>query len=570
MSTITVDRLKIYTQLPILHLLSFKGKIEQNQHGVCDFEFQLTDECEIKEFGSIFQESMIKVYELNAEEKTERPLFCGLINDIRFKKVGGVSTVTVKTVTSSMKLDRERKMRSFQNIEMTYHDVVKKVLEGYSDVNVIWCVDKDKKIDRPIIQYKETDWEFIIRLASHFHSGVWVDETKENIWLYIGVKENAGYEKIEDDFYECGINPRYYENEECRGNRSRERYVYFILKRYENRSVGDGVDFSQRQMVICRKEIGFDKGELLFYYIIGYRELLYEKTKYNRLFAGLQLEGEVKSVERELVKIHLLIDGDEEQEFFSYPWLPVTGNIFYCMPEVNSKVLLQFWGEDERNAVVKSVIRTNADVCSGYTDEQNRTFETLEKKTLKFFPEEIAVSSVKAGNMPEIALRDKAGIYFRIHEKFDVEADENIVIKAGKIYWSAPVGIVQCAAQSSMEIHQDFNLYSPEGLNHVQVDTKDIAIVERNEKRKYSSMPNLQMGYAALGAVPTFGSDMGEVTAFGMSAIAGIPMTGGGKTTVALTNAVNGIPYDTNAVMAIKVNVMNGGYPLPKCKKNFK
>lgn len=570
MNEITVDRLKIYTQLPILHLLSFKGKIEQNQHGTCEFEFQLNDENNIEEFRIIPEESVIKIYELDKKEKGEYSLFCGLINDINVKKSGGVSSITVKTVTSSIKLDRERKTRSFQNKEMTYRDIIEKVTSDYQNVQIIWCIDEDKAIDRPIIQYKETDWEFIIRLTSHFHSGVWVDETKESIRLYIGVKESNRFEKIKDCSYECGISSRYYENDGCRGKKLKESYVYYILKRYENRSVGDGVNFSKRQLMICRKEIGFEKGELLFYYTIGTKDLLYEKIKYNRLFAGLQLEGEVKSVEKELIKIHLLIDGEKEQELFPFPWRPITGNIFYCMPEVNSIVLLQFLGEDERNAVVKSVIRTNADVCGGYSDEQNRVFETLEKKTLKFFPEEITLSGVKAGNMPEISLKDKAGIYFSIHEKMDVEADESIVIKAGEIYCSTPVGIVQCAAQSSMEIHQDFNLYSPEGLNQVKVDTKAIDIEKREEKRKFNGAPNLQAGYAALGAVPTFGSDMVEISAVGMSALAGIPVIGGGKPTVALSDAVNGTPYDTNALQAIKVKVMNGGYPLPKCIKNFK
>lgn len=431
---------------------------------------------------------------------------------------------------------------------------------------------KIKKIDRPIIQYKETDWEFIIRLASHFNTGIRVDEAQEGIRLYIGIKENDSNEQIEDSVYECGISSRYFENDRHKERKLKENYVYYRLLRNENRYIGDRVRFLGKQLMICSKEICFERGELVFCYTIGDKELLYEKMKYNRLFVGLQLEGEVKSVERECVKIHLMIDGNEEQELFPYLWLPVTGNIFYCMPEVGSKVLLQFLGEDERDAVAKIVIRTNADTCNGYSDIQNRIFATLGKKVLKFFPDEITLSGSKEKNMPEVSLRDKTGIYFVIHEKLDVEAAENVVIKAGKIHCNTPVGIIQCASQSSMEIHQDFNLYSPFGLHNVRVDSEDMDMEGREEKKKFSSIPNWQVEYASLGAVPSFGSDVGGITAVEMCAVAGIPVTGGGRATAALSEAVNGIPYNENryidALQTIKKNVMNGGYPIPKCLQN--
>lgn len=574
MNVITVEKLKIHTRLPILHILSLQGKIEQNQHGICCFAFQLNDEVKADELKSFFKESVIKLYEMNKKQMTEHSLYCGLIDDISIERTGDIFRAIVKTVTSSIKLDREQKMRSFQNGEMTYRDIFEKVIKDYQNAQIIWCLDEDKKIGRPIIQYNETDWEFIIRLASHFNSGIWVDETQEEIKLYIGIAENVSNEKMEDSVYECGISSRYFENDRNRGEKIKENYVYYRLKRDENRCIGDRVNLFGKRLLICSKEMCFENGELLFYYTIGTKEFLYEKTKYNRLFMGLQLEGEVKKVEKEYVKIHLMIDENEEQELFPYLWLPITGNFFYCMPEVGAKVLLQFLGEDERDAVVKIVIRTNADTCNGYSDVQYRIFETLDKKILKFFPDEMSLCGSKRGSLPEVSLKDKAGIYFNIHEKLDVEATKNIVIKAGKIQCNTPVGIIQCGAMSSMEIHQDFNLYSPSGLNSVRVNSENIAMESREEKKKFTSIPNWQVGYASLGAIPAFGSDIGGLTVIEMCAVAGIPLTGGGRPTVALSNAVNGIPYNENGykdtLQTIKRNVMNGGYPIPKCIQNSK
>lgn len=572
MKTFIIDKLKIYTRLPVSQLLSFSGKIEMNKHGTCDFVFRLNNEIEMNELRAFSKESLIKIYELNREQKIESPIFCGFVYEVNLKKASGDFSVIVKTVTSSKKLDREQKMRSFQNVEMTYRDIVEKVIKDYENVQVIWGIDGNKKINRPIIQYKETDWEFIIRLTSHFNSGIFADETQEGIRLYIGIEENVSYERIEDCVYECGISSHYFENDNYRERKLKEKYVYYILKRDENRFAREGVKFFGRQLMICSKEVCFESGGLVFYYTLGTKEFLYQKTRYNRLFAGLQLEGEVRSVEKECVKIHLMIDTDEEQELFLYSWLPITGNVFYCMPEVKSKVLLQFLGEDERNAVVKNIIKTNADVCNDYLEVQNRIFETLEKKTWKFFADEMTLSGSKIGNMPEVVLKDKDGIHLNTHEKLDVQAAENIVIKAGKIRCSAPVGITQCAVQSSMEIHQDFNLYSPSGVNSVRNHLKDMDIEHEAGKRKFNGIPNWQAGYASLGAIPVFGNDMGGIRAIEMHAVAGIPVIGGGKPTVALADAVNGIFYCdnryANAFQTIKINVMNGGYPLPKCIKS--
>ena len=58
------------------------------------------------------------------------------------------------------------------------------------------------------------------------------------------------------------------------------------------------------------------------------------------------------------------------------------------------------------------------------------------------------------------------------------------------------------------------------------------------------------------------------MSALGMACIAGMPSIGGGKATDAMCDAVNGIAVDNikyaGALQTIKINTLNGGYPLPK------
>ena len=321
-------------------------------------------------------------------------------------------------------------------------------------------------------------------------------------------------------------------------------------------------------MIICSKELFFEKGESKFRYHMGASGFLLSQIQYNGLFKGLQLEGVVESVEGENVKVRLMIDGDSEQELFPYPWSPITGNIFYCMPEVKSKVLIQFLGEDERNAVAKSVTRLNGDACDKYLNLQERRFETLKEKMLDFFPEELALRGIKGNNISELKLCDKAGINVTTHGRLEIEAADTIIMKAEEVQCSAPISIVQCVGQSNLEIHQDFNLYSPTGVENVQVSTKDTDLLGSASKEKVPYTPYWQTVYASLGSITPFGNDMAEITALEMNVTAGIPAIGSGKLVAAMSKAVDGTFYSENrfadAFKMMKIDVMNGGYSLPQ------
>ena len=64
-------------------------------------------------------------------------------------------------------LDHEKKSRSFQDAEATYGQIVNEVLSDCPGAVALLCREKeaDTPIGKPLIQYRETDWMFIKRLA---------------------------------------------------------------------------------------------------------------------------------------------------------------------------------------------------------------------------------------------------------------------------------------------------------------------------------------------------------------------------------------------------------------------
>ncbi len=70
---------------------------------------------------------------------------------------------------------------------------------------------------------------------------------------------------------------------------------------------------------------------------------------------------------------------DEEQrkeEAYDFPWLPITGNLLYCMPEVGTKVALRFAEGKEEKPMVVYNLRENGKTCKELGDCNSRYLTT--------------------------------------------------------------------------------------------------------------------------------------------------------------------------------------------------
>ena len=79
---------------------------------------------------------------------------------------------------------------------------------------------------------------------------------------------------------------------------------------------------------------------------------LWQDIIYNKLLIGSTIEGKVLRVKEELVKLHLNIDENQnEDEAFWFPFLPPTVNIMYSMPLVGESVRLYFPNESSEQPI---------------------------------------------------------------------------------------------------------------------------------------------------------------------------------------------------------------------------
>ena len=190
-----------------LNKFLLKGNV--NKHTKLKMEIEIS-----KESNSLYEEvtgtkdCKIEVY-LNKkidEKKTIRiPLFDGMIYKSKLQNYGNMGMrFSLKGKSKSIFLDREEKFRAFQDTEMTFREIVDIILKDYKDKKIkIFMNEKaDEKIKDLIIQYYETDWEFLSRIASHLGMGLVVTKASEITFGFVDV-----YPTIkEEDMYFADYN----------------------------------------------------------------------------------------------------------------------------------------------------------------------------------------------------------------------------------------------------------------------------------------------------------------------------------------------------------------------------
>lgn len=90
------------------------------------------------------------------------PIYTGIIQSATITEQNGWHQIEINALSGSCLLDEKKQTRSFQEVQMTYKDVVETILLNVPHAKAFFSRGEQKKIERPLIQYKETDWVLFI------------------------------------------------------------------------------------------------------------------------------------------------------------------------------------------------------------------------------------------------------------------------------------------------------------------------------------------------------------------------------------------------------------------------
>ena len=106
----------------------------------------------------------------NAGNSTEKIFLNGVINELQINETtAGALTVEITAISKSVLLDRIPRYRSFQDPTLTYSAIAEEINGNYgtNDGKIVNVGEDMQALPRMTIQYNETDWEYLKRIASY-------------------------------------------------------------------------------------------------------------------------------------------------------------------------------------------------------------------------------------------------------------------------------------------------------------------------------------------------------------------------------------------------------------------
>ncbi len=184
MDAVTSGNIQVDSLIKIKYVTALKITAGVQEHGICEVAGLLENGMEAQQILSSMEDIPICIVR-NGE--SSELLFRGIVKEATVHAVNGVYRAEICAVTASEKLDRVKKQRSFQDTAMIYEQVVRRVLEPYGNMDIAFADDAQEAICEPLIQYGETDWQFLKRLGSHLHIPLYADCEADNKVLHFGI-----------------------------------------------------------------------------------------------------------------------------------------------------------------------------------------------------------------------------------------------------------------------------------------------------------------------------------------------------------------------------------------------
>ena len=335
------------------------------------------------------------------------PLFCGRLRWIEQQQVKGNHRLTLELVSGTSLLDQKRKSHSYQDIAMSYGKLLDQAARQAGGMVLYPAGLEDIAIGFPKIQYEETDWEFLKRMASHLGLSLYPQVEQPRAGLWVGLPQAEGAKAFDWRHYRIVWDSRYDELGGEKAGNSRDRFISYEVESEGSYGCGQEVTFQGKGLTICSKSCRSEGGELLFTYRLGYPEWAGQRRLSHKKLSGLSLLGEVISREGERLKLKLDIDREhsdwKQEKAYAFLWCPPTGNLMYMMPAQGSRVSLYFPRGEEEGAVAVNCIRREGEAQGrSYRERGLKT----EGKELKLYPDCMGVESISG----KVMLDDLEGI----------------------------------------------------------------------------------------------------------------------------------------------------------------
>ena len=363
-------------------------------------------------------------------------LFVGVIQNIRLEEEGQYAVLHLTAVSYTWKMDIERKSRSFQNLSLSYRDVAEHIAAEYG-ADIRWNI-ADRKLPYPLIQYQETDYGFLTRILSHLQGKITPESSAPGagICFYAGMREGNSRGTIDLRQYVHATLP-FRDGNKIDTGRKKQQMGYEIAD-VDHMEAGDMLQVHGRNLYVMESRSVLVDNMLNCTCKVFPKECFEAEKLPTDTLRGTVITGTVLETGQEKVKLHLDIDKEQaKEEAYPFSWKPITGNLFYCMPETGTKAALYFDKNDEDDTRVIYNVRTNGEECGELADYNDRYFTTDERKRMYLKPSEMGLLNMEEQNA-EIAIKDASLLNMKTNNQISILVEGQVELKGKEVTFTAP------------------------------------------------------------------------------------------------------------------------------------
>ncbi|MDR0491455.1 MAG: hypothetical protein LBH28_09470 [Oscillospiraceae bacterium] len=433
----------------MLDILEANIRIAPNEHATADIRGTIDEEFE-KKYLTVAQADLPVTISQIDDSGESCVLFVGIVADMEITTVNALKVLHIKLVSVTRHMDVVKYTRTYQDASLTYRDLLAS-LGNYPKYSFSVWAGEGAAIGDLITQYKETDWEFVRRLASHFNSVVIPDYVSGDAGYYFGIPEKSPVITVDPSHYSVlkGIGEYVNKTRNQVGGLLEGDALHYIVRDRAVYRMGQKVSFKNRDLRVFEINSVLEGQVLQNYYTLKTDAGFKTKKRFNYGLVGASLACAVTGVQKDLVQVHVQEANNDygtgtKWFAFSTVYSSPDGTGWYAMPEEGDELRLYFPSEHESQAYTISAVNVDSPgmgesrppATAGHpsspaprTNPNVKTMINKELKEVSLYPDKIVMTNNKGMT---IVVDDAKGIFIQSDKKVALKSDEAITMASSQ------------------------------------------------------------------------------------------------------------------------------------------
>lgn len=420
-----------------------------NKHGTAVVSGYIIDEDEGIYLKQLTGDVWEKIEEVG-EDGDVQTLFWGVVTGFSVEQINDQKKMTLELTTGTYFMDLKSHFRTFQDGTVTYEAIFGQITESYENSGIIKNRPLMDMTGKMVMQHRETDWEFLKRIAAGFHSFL-VPSTRINgVKYFYDLPKGESYVLPESAKYAVKKNLMDYQKKRSQGlTQLRETScLEYIIQSREDYQIGDQISIDGMQLFVWKIESRYERGEMLHTCHLKSRSGMDFPEYREKERAGCSFPAEVLKVKEDKVMVKISKDENQNQKInLWYPYSTVystpDGTGWYCMPEVGDAVRLHIPEQKEEEAYVISSVHLDTQ-SSDRKNPEHKIIKNKYQKEIRFTPDSIVITNNQG---TKIELSDAKGVHIVSQNDIVLKAKDNLTI-------SSETGSLIAAGTDSVNIKQ--------------------------------------------------------------------------------------------------------------------